>query len=60
MAGLLKILKFEQVIVHTGRGHVTERLGLQLCEIAVNSNTFAEKAKHVVSDCFNRFANFHV
>ena len=60
MAGLLEILRFEQVIVHTGRGHVTERLGLQLCEIAANSNTFAEKAKHVVSDNLYRFAGFHI
>ena len=60
MAGLLEILRFEQVIVHTGRGHVTERFGLQLCEIAVNFNTLAEKAKHVVSDSLYRFAGFHL
>ena len=57
---MLEILRFEQVIIHTGRGHVTERFGLQLCEIAVNFNTLAEKAKHVVSDSLYRFAGFHI
>ena len=60
MAGLLEILRFEQVVVHTGRGHVTERLRLQRCEIAMNFNTLVEKAEHVVPDTLYRFAGVHL